>query len=102
MTNLTIELDSIIDLTDEQFFQLCQINKEIRFERNAKGDLIIVPLMGGETGMINAEISAKLGNWNRQTKLGVGFNSSVGYQLPNGANLYPSFSWIPIEKWNNL
>ncbi|WP_367267665.1 hypothetical protein [Okeania sp. SIO2C9] len=48
MTNLTIELDLIIDLTDEQFFQLYQINKEIRFERNAKGDLIIVPLMGGK------------------------------------------------------
>ncbi|NEO54850.1 MAG: Uma2 family endonuclease [Okeania sp. SIO3B5] len=102
MTNLTIEIDSIIDLTDEQFFQLCQINKEIRFERNAKGDLIIVPLMGGETGMINAEICGNLGMWNRQTKLGVGFNSSVGYQLPNGAKRSPSCSWIPIEKWNNL
>ncbi len=102
MTNFTIEIDSIIDLTDEQFFQLCQINKEIRFERNAKGDLIIVPLMGGETAMINAEISGNLGNWNRQTKLGVAFNSSVGYQLPNGANRSPSCSWIPIEKWNNL
>ena len=102
MTNLTIEIDSIIDLTDEQFFQLCQINKEIRFERNAKGDLIIVPLMGGETGIINAEISGNLGIWNRQTKLGVGFNSSVGCQLPNGAVRSPSCSWIPIEKWNNL
>ncbi|NET43757.1 Uma2 family endonuclease [Okeania sp. SIO2B3] len=102
MTNLTIEIDSIIDLTDEQFFQLCQINKEIRFERNAKGDLIIVPLMGGETGMINAEICGNLGMWNRETKLGICFNSSLGCQLPNGAVRSPSCSWIPIEKWNNL
>ncbi|MDY7006317.1 MAG: Uma2 family endonuclease [Cyanobacteriota bacterium] len=102
MTNLTIDISSVIDLTDEQFFQLCQINKEIRFERNAKGDLIIVPLMGGEIAMINAEISGNLGMWNRQTKLGVCFNSSVGYQLPNGANRSPSCSWIPIEKWHNL
>ncbi|NEP78335.1 MAG: Uma2 family endonuclease [Okeania sp. SIO3B3] len=102
MTNLTIEIDSIIDLTDEQFFQLCQINKEIRFERNAKGDLIIVPLMGGETGMINAEICGNLGMWNRETKLGICFNSSLGCQFPNGAVRSPSCSWIPIEKWNNL
>ncbi|NEQ41976.1 MAG: Uma2 family endonuclease [Okeania sp. SIO3I5] len=102
MTNLTIEIDSIIDLTDEQFFQLCQINKEIRFERNAKGDLIIVPLMGGETGIINAEISGNLGMWNRETKLGICFSSSLGCQLPNGAVRSPSCSWIPIEKWNNL
>ena len=102
MNNYTIELDSVIEMTDEQFFQLCQKNKEIRFERNAKGDLIIVPLMGGETGIINAEICGNLGMWNRQTKLGVCFNSSVGYQLPNGANRSPSCSWIPIEKWNNL
>ena len=90
MTNLTIEIDSIIDLTDEQFFQLCQINKEIRFERNAKGDLIIVPLMRGETGMINAEICGNLGMWNRETKLGICFNSSLGFQLPNGAVRSPS------------
>ena len=102
MTNFTINLNSIVELTDEQFFQLCQKNKDIRFERNAKGDLIIVPPTGGETGNINAEISGNLGIWNRQTKSGVCFNSSVGYQLPNSANRSPSCSWIPIEKWNNL
>ena len=102
MTNLIVDFSSVLDLTDEQFFQLCQKNKEIRFERNAKGDLIIVPLMGGETGIINAEICGNLGIWNRQTKLGVVFNSSAGYQLPNGANRSPDASWIPIEKWNNL
>ncbi|OZH53968.1 hypothetical protein AFK68_14010 [Hydrocoleum sp. CS-953] len=102
MTNLIIDFSSVIDITDEQFFQLCQINKEIRFERNAKGDVIIVPLMGGKTGMINAEICGNLGMWNRQTKLGVCFNSSLGCQLPNGAVRSPSCSWIPIEKWNNL
>ena len=41
-------------------FQLCQKNKDIRFERNAKGDLIIVRLMGGKTGIINAEFSTNL------------------------------------------
>ncbi len=71
MNSYTIELNPIIDLTDEQFFQLCQINKEIRFERNAKGDLRIMTPTGGETSRSNFEIYLDLGIWNRRTKLGV-------------------------------
>ena len=102
MNNYTVELDSVIDMTDEQFFQLCQKNQDLRFERNAKGDLIIMSLTGGETGNRNFEIYLDLGIWNRRRKLGVAFDSSTGFKLPNGANRSPDASWIPIEKWNNL
>ena len=102
MTNLTIELNSVIDMTEEQFFQLCQKNPDLRFEKNAKGDLIIMSPTGGETGNRNFEIYLDLGIWNRQRKLGVAFDSSTGFKLPNGANLSPDAAWIPIEKWNNL
>ncbi len=57
---------------------------------------------GGETGNRNFEIYLDLGIWNRRKKLGVAFDSSTGFKLPNAANRSPSFSWIPIEKWNNL
>jgi Uma2 family endonuclease len=33
-----------IDLTDEQYFQLCQSNRDYRFERTASGKLLIMPL----------------------------------------------------------
>ncbi|NEP82004.1 MAG: Uma2 family endonuclease [Okeania sp. SIO3C4] len=102
MTNLTIELNPIIDMTDEQFFQLCQKNPDLRFERNAKGDLIIMSPTGGETGNRNFEIYLDLGIWNRQRQLGIAFDSSTGFKLPNGANCSPDAAWIPIEKWNNL
>ena len=102
MTNFTIDFSSVIDLSDEQFFQLCQKNQDLRFERNAKGDLIIVSPTGGETSKSNFEIYLDLGNWNRRTKLGVAFDSSGGFKLPSGANRSPDASWIPIEKWNNL
>ncbi|MFN5766075.1 MAG: Uma2 family endonuclease, partial [Pseudanabaena sp.] len=39
MNALTISLESVIDLTDEQFFQLCRKNSDLRFERNAQGDI---------------------------------------------------------------
>ncbi len=102
MNSYTIELDSVIEMTDEQLFQLCQKNQDLRFERNAKGDLIIMSPTGGETGNRNLEIAADLVIWNRRKKLGVTFDSSTGFKLPNGATLSPDASWITTEKWNNL
>jgi len=66
---LTLNLDNI-HLTDEQFYQLCQNNCELNFERTAKGELIIMPPVGGETAHQEAELIAELGIWNRQTNLG--------------------------------
>ncbi len=101
MTNLTIDTEGI-NLSDEQFFQLCQKNRDLRFERNAKGDLIIMPPTGAETGKRNADITYQLQKWNRANKLGIAFDSSTGFKLPSGANRSPDASWIPIEKWQSL
>jgi Uma2 family endonuclease len=49
MSALTVNFNSIINLTDEQFFQLCQQNELIRFERNADGTLVLMPLVDGTT-----------------------------------------------------
>ncbi len=101
MTNYTLNLESIA-LTDEQFFQLCQNNRDLKFERNANGDLVIMSPTGGETGSYNAGLTAQLWNWNTQTKLGKVFDSSTGFKLPNGADRSPDASWITIERWNSL
>ncbi|NEN93928.1 MAG: Uma2 family endonuclease, partial [Okeania sp. SIO3H1] len=99
MTNLTIELNSVIDMTEEQFFQLCQKNPDLRFERNAKGDLIIMSPTGGETGNRNGRLTQQLFNWADRNQLGIPFDSSAGFNLPNGSNFSPDASWITIEKW---
>jgi Uma2 family endonuclease len=57
---------------------------------------------GGETGRINSEINADFGVWNRQTKLGVCFDSSTCFTLPNGANRSPDVAWIKKERWDSL
>ena len=102
MTAITINLDRIIQLTNDQFYQLCCNNPEIKFERNHKGEIIIVPPTGGETGKINCEINVDFGIWNRQVKLGVLFDSSTCFQFPNGANRSPDISWISNQRWNTL
>ncbi|CBN55071.1 MULTISPECIES: Uma2 family endonuclease [Kamptonema] len=102
MNAVTIDFNSVIKITDEQFYQLCQDNPNVKFERNAKGEIIVMPPTGGETGNRNFEISVDFGIWNRQTKLGVCFDSSTCFKLPNGADRSPDVSWIKQERWDTL
>ena len=102
MDALTVNLKPVLELTDEQFFQLCQANRDLRFERTATGELIIMPPTGGETGNRNAGLTAQLWIWNEQYKLGIAFDSSTGFKLPNGADRSPDASWLRLESWNAL
>ena len=102
MTALTLNLNSVVQLTDQQFYQLCQVNRDLRFERTATGELIIMPPVGGETGNRNAGIIAQLWVWNEQAKIGKVFDSSTGFKLPNGADRSPDAAWVKLEKWNAL
>jgi Uma2 family endonuclease len=102
MNAITINLNSIIKMTDDQFYQLCSQNRDVRFERNAEGELIIMPPTGGGTGKRNFDINVELGIWNRQKQLGVCFDSSTGFKLPNGAERSPDAAWMSLEKWNHL
>ncbi|GAB4194259.1 MAG: Uma2 family endonuclease [Coleofasciculaceae cyanobacterium] len=91
-----------IDLTDEQFFDLCQRNRDYRFERTASGELLIMSPTGSETGNRNIELSYQLQAWSRQHNLGIAFDSSTGFKLPNGANRSPDASWVRRERWEAL
>jgi Uma2 family endonuclease len=102
MTAFTISLEPVIHVTDEQFYQLCQANPEVKFERDAVGDLIIMAPSGGETGSYNAEIVADFVIWNRQTRLGKVFDSSTCFKLPQGGDRSPDVAWVALERWNQL
>lgn len=102
MTAITVNFNSIIDISDEQFYQLCTQNPETQFERNCNGEILIMPPTGGETGRRNTNLIVQLAIWNQQTKLGEVFDSSTGYKLPNGANRSPDVSWIKQERWDGL
>ena len=91
-----------IDLTDEQYFQLCQNNRDYRFEHTAEGELLIMPPTGSDTGRRNVKITTQLDIWNSQSNLGEVFDSSTGFTLPNGAKRSPDASWVKIERWNAL
>jgi Uma2 family endonuclease len=102
MTTLTLNLNPIIKLTDDQFFQLCQENENIRLERTAKGELIIMSPAGGETGNRNGRLTQQLFNWSDRDGSGIAFDSSTGFKLPNGADRSPDAAWVKLERWNAL
>ena len=102
MTAITVNLNPIIQLSDQQFYQLCRENPEVKFERNAKGEILIMSPTGGGTGKRNFEIGVEFGIWNRKYKLGVCFDSSTCFKLPNGANRSPDVAWIKKERWDTL
>jgi Uma2 family endonuclease len=101
MDTITLDVQPI-DLTDEQFFKLCQANRDLRFERSADGELIIMAPVTGRSGYRNLKLSQQLANWADTNDLGVGFDSSTGFKLPNGADRSPDASWVQLERWNAL
>lgn len=80
--------------TEDLFYELCKQNPNLRLERTAIGEVIVMPPTGWETGNVNAEINRQLGNWSRQNGTGKIGESSTGYKLPNGANRSPDASWV--------
>lgn len=101
MTTLTIELKPFV-VTDDQFYKLCQANPELRLERKATGEVVIMPPTGGETGIRNFKISGQLWNWHEQYQSGQAFDSSTGFKLPNGATRSPDACWISQYRWDAL
>lgn len=102
MTAFTISLEPAIHITNEQFYQLCRANPNVKFERSATGELIVMAPTGGETGSYNSEINADFVIWNRQTQLGKVFDSSTCFNLPKGGDRSPDVAWVALERWNSL
>ena len=101
-THITLRLSPAIEITDDEFFALCQINRDLRFERTSQGDIIIMAPTGAETGIRNSSITGQLYIWAKRDGTGVVFDSSTGFKLPNGADRSPDAAWIPRSRLANL
>lgn len=92
-----------LHVTPEQFTALAACNRELQLERTAKGELIVNPPTGWETGERNWSISGELYLWWRNSgEPGKAFDSSAGFTLPNGAIRSPDTCWISPERWDAL
>lgn len=101
---LPVNIPATIQLivTPEQFIEIAIANRDLKLERTATGELIVMPPTGSDTGAKNSDINGQLWFWNHQTKLGKTFDSSTGFHLPNGADRSPDAAWIRQERWQQL
>lgn len=93
---------SKLKMNDDEYFQFCQLNPELRIERTSEGDIIVMAPTGGKTGRQNAKLIVALGNWAERDGTGQVFDSSTEFILPNSAGRAPDASWIRNERWNSL
>jgi Uma2 family endonuclease len=98
---LTLGLHQV-QLTDDQFYQLCVNNPDLKLERDRHGGLILMSPVGGEGGSQEASYIIDLGLWNRQTGLGLTFSSSTMFRLPKGGERSPDAAWVEQSRWDAL
>jgi Uma2 family endonuclease len=89
-------------MSDREFFEFCQANKDWRIEQTSEGDIIIMPPTGGETGRRNFNLNTLFGVWVEKDGTGIGFDSSTAFILPNGAKRAPDLAWVKRERWEAL
>lgn len=100
---INLNLRALTDkISDRDFAQICADNRDTRLEKNALGQLIIMPPTGTITGGKNTDLIYQVESWNRQAKLGKVFDSSTGFTLFNGAIRSPDVSWIERSRWDSL
>ena len=102
LSSLVLKMPSTVRMTDEQFFDFCQINRDLRIERTKTGDVIIMPPTGSETGNRNGDLFGQLWVWAKKDKTGITFDSNTGFTFSSGQTLSPDVSWIKLERWNVL
>ncbi len=102
MEALMLDVRAIGGLTDDELFALCASNKMLRIERTKEGEIMLLHPTGGESGRHNTDIITDLNVWTRRTKLGIVFDSSTGFRLPNGAVRSPDAAFVRKERWEAL
>lgn len=102
LSPLVVRLHPIVDLSDDDFYQLCQDNRDLRLERSARGDVLIMPPTGGETGRRSMRLAGQLDAWTQRDGTGVAFDSSTGFALPTGSIRSPHVAWVRRSRWDEL
>ena len=92
----------VIDMDEEQFFQFCQLNRDLQIERTAGGDIVIMAPEAGSSGRGSSKLVAMFEQWAERDGTGQVFGSSTGFNLPNGATRSPDVAWVRNDRLDAL
>jgi Uma2 family endonuclease len=95
-------LNPELRMSDDEYFDFCMANPDVRFERTARGEIIIAPPAGGESDYQNADVIMQLGVWARRDGTGKGFGATTEFILPTGAALSPDAAWVSNNRLSKL
>jgi Uma2 family endonuclease len=101
MQSIAIHTESA-NLTEEQFFKLCSENKELRLERDANKNIIVMSPTGFSVSNFESKIFGLIMVWNEANKLGYVTGPIGGYLLPNGAMRAPDVAWTTKSRIDSL
>jgi len=89
-------------MTDDEFYDFCQLYPDFRVERTAEGEIVIMPPTGMETGSRNNNLAMQLGAWAIEDGRGTACDSSTEFILPSGAARSPDASWVDNRRLESL
>ncbi|MDY6805814.1 MAG: Uma2 family endonuclease [Cyanobacteriota bacterium] len=101
-SEIILQMPPQLKMTDEDFFEFCQMNRDLQIEQNKLGQLVIMTPEGSITGNRNLGIGAYLYLWAEKDGTGIAFGSSTGFTLSTGAKKSPDASWMRLDRWNSL
>jgi Uma2 family endonuclease len=102
MSSLLLETGSAFSLDDALLMKLSSLNKHVKMERDAEGNLLIMSPSGTKTSFFQSEITAELRNWNKKYKAGRVSDSQAGFTLQDSSVRSPDAAWVSKERWNAL
>ncbi len=91
--------------SEEEFWELCKLNPELRIEKNRDGSVVIMNPVVSDGGRQELNVSAQLWIWAKQNGKGIAFGPSAGFTLPTAPAASvraPDASWIRSDRWNAL
>jgi Uma2 family endonuclease len=94
---MRISLDQPMSI--ENFWRFSAENPDLRMERAANGELIVMTPTFGRSGPRNAEIIRQLGNWAVEDAGGTSLESNTGCNLPDSSVLCPDTGWVSFSRW---
>ncbi len=101
MDTIVLKTDAL-RMTEEEFFNLCQQNRELRMERDKNQNIFIMSPTGNLTSAINLQLGIQIDKWNQMEKNGIVFDSNAGFTLDNKAIRSPDVSWVSKVRHNAL
>ena len=88
--------------TEDGFFDFCQANGDLRIERTAKGEIIVMSPAGGYSSFRSGEAFGQLRAWAERDGTGLAFNCGTGFLLPTGGMRSPDAAWVKRSRLEKL